>query len=129
MAHLLAPDRRQKKAGRTQPVIAVGVTGEKKVGKNGHAGEKLYILKRPSNPDPDQFMGMQVGDPFAVEEDCPLLRPIEPGDAVEKTGLAGAVRTDDGEEFPGPDRHIDIAQRLYPSKMESETPDLQLRPP
>jgi hypothetical protein len=47
---------------------------------------------------------------LTVKDDAARGRTKEPGNQVEKSGLAGAVRTDDGAQFPRLDRHRNIVQ-------------------
>src|SRR5712671_4046803 len=50
---------------------------------------------------------------LAVAMDGPLSRPDETGDRLQQRGLAATARTDQGDEFAGPDREIDLVGRLH----------------
>jgi hypothetical protein len=70
-------------------------------------------------------MRAAMGDILPVEEDLSLLRSIESCDAVEQTGLPGAVGTDNREQFAGPDRKMNIAQGCDPAEMERNPTNFQ----
>jgi hypothetical protein len=42
-------------------------------------------------------------NPFAIQADASLGRPLQPDDNLEEGALSGAVGTDDGDDFAGVD--------------------------
>jgi hypothetical protein len=107
----------------------MGVAGKKEVGKHGHSREKLDILKCPSDPDLNQFMGGEMGDIFSVEDDLSHLGLIESGDTVQKAGFSGAVGTDHCKQFAGPNGEIYIVKCDDTAETERNTLDIQFRLP
>ena len=49
---------------------------------------------------------------LSLEVDLALLRLVEAADAVQKSGLAGAVRPDDGQDLISPDIQTDVRKRI-----------------
>jgi hypothetical protein len=73
-------------------------------------GKDFRHLKRPGYAAPHAPRRQKIGDVLAVKDDAARGRTKEPGDQVEKSGLAGAVRADDSAQLPRLDRHRNIVQ-------------------
>ena len=62
----------------------------------------------------------QAGDVFAVEYDAAAARPQHAGQAIEKSALAGAVRSDDGADFAARNLEIDVGQRRQSAEADGQ---------
>src|SRR5512134_1931076 len=58
----------------------------------------------------------QPGNVFSIQQDLALFRSIEPGDAIEKCCLAGAIGSDDAVDRLSLDFNADLAQRVQTTK-------------
>ena len=67
---------------------------------NGHAGEEADVLEGAGYAAVDDFMRFLAHHGFAIEAHVPFGHLVYAGDQVEDGGLAGAVRSDDAEDFP-----------------------------
>jgi hypothetical protein len=72
--------------------MAMDMTRQRHIGQDGHAGKQLDVLESSADTDADQLVRMQMRNVLAVENNLPLLRMIESGNAIEQTGFACAVR-------------------------------------
>jgi hypothetical protein len=77
---------------------------------DGHALEELDILKGSGDAQAGDLVRGQAGDVSALEDDPPLLRMIKSTDAVQDTGLAGTIGTDDGKDLALSDREADTVK-------------------
>ena len=68
-----------------------------------------------------------MGQIVTVETDASLAGSIAPADAIEQTGLAGAVGSNDGNKSAG--RYCDrrIAESLDPAERQNKVPDIKQR--
>ena len=55
--------------------------------------------------------GRLVGDIDAVEDDAPLFRAVDTGDAFDQRGLARAIVAEQGDDFARVDLEIDLIDR------------------
>jgi hypothetical protein len=67
---------------------------------NHHLGKNIGHLKRSRNPQSSNLMHQPIGNLLIKKEYPPSARPIHPGDDVEKGGLAGSIRTNNGMMLP-----------------------------
>src|SRR2546430_9402976 len=66
---------------------------------NRHRGERPHDLEGAPDPQPRDPVGSQAADRGILPADLAGVRAIEPADAVEQGGLAGAVRSDDAQDI------------------------------
>jgi hypothetical protein len=84
--------------------IASRICAEHDVLQHRELIEKLEILEGAGHAAPGHHMRPQAGNVLAVEYDTALRGLVDPGDAVEHRGLAGAVWAD--ERVDGTTLHI-----------------------
>ena len=53
----------------------------------------------PANSNLGKPMGGKQCDVTSVEDYPPLLGPVVSGDTIQQAGLAGAIRSDDGDQL------------------------------
>src|SRR5438046_2914782 len=94
---------------------------------NRHRGEGLDDLKSPADTEPCHPEGSQPGDRFALPSNVPAVKPVHPADAVEQRGLARAVRPDDAEDLPFPNREPDIVDGSHAAQALGDVLQLELR--
>src|SRR5437762_804005 len=94
---------------------------------NRHRGEGLDDLKSPADTEPCHPEGSQPGDRFALPANVPAVKPVHPADAVEQRGLSRAVRPDDAEDLPLPNRERDIVDGCHAAKALGDVLQLELR--
>src|SRR5712691_7418760 len=80
--------------------------GRRDVVAHGQLDERPRELKRPRDAPPADPVRRPAGDVLAVEPDAAGRRGKSAHD-VEQGRLAGAVRTDEPDDFAAPDRDVD----------------------
>ena len=78
-----------------QPVMMT----DQDIFQNGHPREEADILECTGNAHIDDLMRFFIPDRRSLEKDIPFRHLVYPGDQVENGRLAGAVRSDDTEDF------------------------------
>src|SRR5690242_8723682 len=66
--------------------------------KHAHAAEETDVLKRACDAGCGNSVRAQTRDVASIETDGAGIRSIDAGDEIEKRGLAGTVRADDGDD-------------------------------
>ena len=69
----------------------------------------------------------ELRDVRPVEVDAAALGAVDPGDAVEQAGLAGAVRADDGVDRAASDLEADVGEGGDAPEVEYQVVDPQER--
>ncbi len=87
--------------------------------------EELDVLEGPGDAQLGDLVraqpGQVVGGTVPVHKaDLALLRMVEAADAVEQAGLAGAVGSDDGEDFPVSHVQTDAAQGSHATEVQAD---------
>ena len=77
-----------------------------------HVGEEIPSLGDLDYPAPERPMRRIAGDILSVEADATRHRPDEAADRVERSGLAAAVRSEEGHDLAPSHGEIDAAQDL-----------------
>src|SRR5258708_2193171 len=103
---LLRDGRRQRVSGR------VDVCTDHDVLQHAHAPERPDDLEGAAHPCRTDFVGAPADDVPALQQDLALVGPDKTVQQVEQRGLAGAVRSDDAEDFAAHDLDTDVAHRL-----------------
>ena len=62
-------------------------------------------------------------DVIPIEQDCSVVRLIEPGDVAEQCGLAATARPEQKEQFAVPDGQIDLVQYGCRTEALRQVPD------
>ena len=83
------------------------------------------MLEGARDAEPGDGVRRAAAEVLATETDAPAAA-IEAADAIEDTGLAGAVRADQGEELSRLDRERDAVERDEAAKPQREPRDLDL---
>src|SRR5262249_47217445 len=96
------------------------VAADHDVVEHGHVTEQRQVLERAADAEPGTIVDGTPGQRLALVEQPTLVWAITAGDAVEHRGLAGAVRTDDGEHLSALDREADAAQRLHTAEPDRD---------
>ena len=68
-----------------------------------HRRAELDVLEGARDAARGDALRRHAGDVLAEESNAPGIRFEDPGDEVEHGALAGAVRTDQAEDFAGPE--------------------------
>ncbi len=87
-------------------------------------GVKLDILESSGNAEFGQLIGAHAGD-FSVEVDLALAGFVETIDAVEKSGFAGPIRANDGQDLILPDIQAHFIKGENTAKTEQQSVNLQ----
>jgi hypothetical protein len=66
---------------------------------HAHLRERTHKLEGARDTGPAALVRRRGGDIAALEDDPPLLRPVDAGDQVEQGGFARAVRADQAQDF------------------------------
>ena len=91
----------------------------------GHRAEQPDILKRPPQPRGGPQMRRHVGDVGAVEHHLAGGGLVEAGQHVQRRGLAGTVRPDQGMDTAPPDLDIDIVDRFQAAEIFAKPLDVE----
>jgi len=70
------------------------VKADQDIFKRGHLAEKLNVLERPGNTLERDFARREASQLLRHQRNCPAGRPVNAGQDVHHSALAGAVRTD-----------------------------------
>ena len=95
---------RQTQQACQQAALHLGVLGHKQVFQYGELLEEAHVLEGAHQAVTGHLMAGLARDLVAIQPDAAPGGPVEPADAVEDGGLAGAVGADDGEDLVGGDR-------------------------
>ena len=74
---------------------------EQQIVGDGELGENLAAFGHLHDAARDQPVDRQAGDVLALEADAPAGERHDAGDAVERRGLAGAVRAEQADHLAG----------------------------
>ncbi len=83
---------------------------------DAHLGERLQVLEGAGNPAPGDLVGGESGYPLLPQEYVAAGRLAAAGDGIEKGGLPGPVRADDGEDLSLRHADGDVGERLQPAE-------------
>ncbi len=106
---------------REHVAVLVQMAADHHVFQRGHAKEHLQVLERARQPARRQHMRRQIGDVLSEQHDLAARRLIKPRDHVEQRGLAGAVRSDDGENLARIDRERHVIDGADAAEIDAET--------
>ena len=87
-----------------------------------HRAEELDVLERPRDALPDDPVRRRPQDRGAVEQHLPGVRLVEPGDDVERSRLARAVRPDEPGDVPLFDVEGDAVERDDAAEAQGDVP-------
>jgi len=76
------------------------MTTQADIVKYRHAAENFNFLKCSGYPQHGALIWFELIDPFLIEMDISLLRPVKTIDTVQHYGLAGTVGADYGMNLP-----------------------------
>ena len=82
--------------------------GHQQVFQHGELLEKAHVLEGAHQAVTGHLMAGLAGDLVAIQPDAAPGGPVEPADAVEDGGLAGAVGADDAEDLAIGDVEADV---------------------
>ena len=83
------------------------------------------MLEGAGDAEPRDLVRRAAGDILAAKADR-ALAAIEPADAVEHAGLAGAVRPDQRQQLAALDRKRDVVEHDEAAEPERQRVDLKL---
>src|SRR4051812_24472393 len=83
------------------------------------------VLERPAEAHRGLLVRRQIGDVLAPVAHPAVVGPIEAGDAVERRRLAGAVRADESDDLPLPDRHREVVECLKTAEPDRQAVHLK----
>ncbi len=89
--------------------------------------KQLNVLEGTGDTESRDFMGRQMRDRLAFEDDLPGTQPVEVADEVEDGRLAGAVRSDQREDLMRQDLEGHIVHGLEAAELHREVLRLEQR--
>src|SRR5882762_859565 len=107
--------------------MAAHVTADHHVLQRRQVGEQTDVLERAGNARGGHLVRLQAGQRVAVEQERAGVGRVKPRQHVEERGLAGAVRTDQPENFAAADGKRDLGKRLQAAKAFGDAVGLQKR--
>ena len=90
---------------------------------NGQAGVQFYVLKGPGDAQLEPLDRVEPADILALKKYVPLLRMVEPGNAVDERRLPGSVRADEGQKLPVEDVHVNVVQNADAAERQGKVLD------
>src|SRR5205807_1455107 len=96
--------------------VHAGVLADAHVVEGRHVGEEPDLLKRPSDAELGDLVGLEPGDVLPLENDRARGRRVDAGDRVEERGLARTVRPDEREDLALADLETDLVDRRQSSE-------------
>ena len=95
---VLAPHPRQAQRVAQEIAAAAAMAADHDVLEHGHVAKQRQILKRAADADLGDPVRRLVEDGLALKLNVAMVRRVEPAEAIEQGGLAGAVRADQAQE-------------------------------
>src|SRR6266480_4173672 len=107
--------------------MAAQVTADHHVLERRQVGEQADVLERARNACGGYLVRLQAGQVAPVEQERAGVWRVKPRQHVEERGLAGAVRTDQPENFAAADGKRDLGKRLQAAEALGDAVGLQKR--
>jgi hypothetical protein len=85
--------------GRVTVMAGKDGRGERKIVGNGHAGEDVFRLRHEGETVADKVMSRRVGNVSAIKKHATAEFWHQPGDGLDERRLAGAVRSENGDDL------------------------------
>src|SRR3972149_512619 len=104
---------RQPQQRRREAAMLVQVAPDHDVVERAHVEEQLQVLKGARDAAGGEFVRRAAGQFPLLQHDAPGGGDVHAGEEVEQSGLAGAVRADDGEHRAARNREIEIGDRAH----------------
>ncbi len=101
-----------------QARAAVPMPPDEQIAQDGCVLEQFDILEGARNPEFGDAEGRLTGDVLILEVEPPGRRIVEPGNQIEDRTLAGAVRSDDRENFTLLQREADGIDGLQSAEVK-----------
>ena len=92
-----------------------------------HGGEQRRALEGAADALGGDVGRRAVAQRCSIQADVAALRPIEPAQAIEQRGLAGAVRPDQSDDPAIAYREADVVERDDAAEPHGQVRDLQQR--
>ena len=124
---LLAPARGQRHRVAKKAAAAAGVGADLDVVDDRHRGEQGRRLKGAPDAERGDVRRRGAVERPAVEPDVAAVRPVEPAQAIEQRGLAGAVRTDQADDAARGDGEAHVLERDDAAEAHGDVGDFQQR--
>src|SRR5262245_14705354 len=125
LAHLLAAHTWQEQhLGEWMGAHARMAAGQQ-VLDHGHVRKQLAMLERARDTEPGDVVWRAATQVLTAKADAPAAA-VEAADAIEDAGLAGTVRTDQGEQLSRLDRERDAVEHDEAAEPQREVLDLDL---
>ena len=105
--------------------VDVRVARDEQVLDHAHVRKQLAVLEGAGDAEARNAMRPHTGDVFACETDATGARAIQAADAVQYRSLAGAVRSDQREQFAGLRLEGYVLEHLQPAEGERDGVELQ----
>src|SRR6185295_10456265 len=105
----------------------VDVPADLDVVEHAHALEQRDVLEGAGDAEVGALVRLERGDVPVLEANAPVAGRVDATDAVEDTGLAGPVGTDDREEIVRVDLETDPGEGGDPAELEEHLVEAQQR--
>jgi len=122
---LLTPRQRQRQHIGQRAVAAARVGADLDVVEDRHRGEQCRGLKGAADAERGDVRRRAALQGLAVQADVAPRLPVEPAQAIEQGGLAGAVRADQSHDPPLGHRESHRIERDNAAEAHSHVFDLQ----
>src|SRR5579864_7436370 len=100
---------------------------DRDVFQNRHVGNQLYVLKRSSHAKLRHLLRLGAIERSAQNGDSAAAASEHARDEIEGRALAGAVRTDQRNDFASIDAEGDIVDRHHAAKLLARVIDFEER--
>jgi hypothetical protein len=108
-------------------VAAARMGADLDVVEHRHGGEQSRALEGAADALGGDVRRCAVAQRRSIQADVAALRPIEPAQAIEQCGLAGAVRPDQSDDPAIAHREVDVLKRDDAAEPHGQICDLEQR--
>ena len=122
----LRAGRQRERVGQ-RPVAAARVRADFDVVEHRHGGEQGRGLEGAADAERGDVRRRAAAQRLSVQPDVALRRPIEPAQAIEQGGFAGAVRPDQSDDTALGDGERDVIERDDAAEAHRHAGDVQQR--
>src|SRR5262245_21699678 len=124
---ILAHDPRKMQRVAEEIAAAAAMATHPDIVEDRHPPEQRQILKGAADADVDDAMRRLVENALALEQDVAAAGRVEPAQAIEQGGLAGAVRADQAEHLPREELEGDAVERDDAPEPDAHDANLEQR--
>ena len=94
-----------------EAVAKPAVLGDADIVEHRHVVPQPNVLKGAGNPQSRDLVRLEAGSRFAADTNLPLAWLVEAADQVEDRGLAGAIGSDQSDQFAVIEGDAEVADR------------------